>query len=64
MKKTAIAALLLGLCAAPAFGVWPFHKKPHKDPRVVTHPTAIHPKNENLKHAQKHKAQKHPTAAH
>jgi hypothetical protein len=63
MRKFAVAAMLLGLCAAQAFAVWPFHKKPHKDPRAGVHPTAIHPKNEALKHAPKHKVQKHPTPA-
>lgn len=58
MKKIAIAALLLGLCASPAFAR---HKKPHKDPRVVEHPKAYHQKNENLKHAPKHKMPKHPS---
>ncbi|MGA8087775.1 MAG: hypothetical protein WCA10_10735 [Terracidiphilus sp.] len=61
MRKFAVTALLLVLCAAPAFAIWPFHKKPHKDPRAGVHPTAYHPKNENMKHAPKHKAQKHPT---
>jgi hypothetical protein len=61
MRKFAVTALLLVLCAAPAFAVWPFHKKPHKDPRAVEHPRAYHQKNENMKHAPKHKAQKHPT---
>jgi hypothetical protein len=60
MRKFAVTALLLGLCAAPAFGVWHFHKAPHKDPRVVDHPKAYHPKNETLKHASKHKMPKHP----
>ena len=61
MKKIAVAVLLLTLCAAPAFAVWPFSKKHHvhKDPRVAEHPKAYHPKNENLKHAPKHKMTKH-----
>jgi len=59
MNKLAVAALLLVvLCAAPAFA---WHKKPHKDPRVVDHPKAYHPKNESLKHAPKHKMPKHHT---
>jgi hypothetical protein len=63
MRKIAVTALLLGLCAAPAFGAWHFHKKPPKDPRVGVHPTPVHPKNEALKHAPKHKMPKHPTTA-
>ena len=63
MRKIAIAALSLALCAAPAFGAWHFHKKPHKDPRAAVHPKAYHPKNEQFKQAPKHKAQKHPTPA-
>ncbi|HMG88130.1 MAG TPA: hypothetical protein VK574_20530 [Terracidiphilus sp.] len=63
MRKIAVTALLLVLCAAPAFAIWPFHKKPPKDPRVMEHPKAYHPQNENLKHLPKHKVQKHPTPA-
>ena len=59
MKKFAVALLLLTLCAAPAFAVWPFSKKQHKDPRVVDHPKAYHPKNEQFKQAPKHPAPKH-----
>jgi hypothetical protein len=61
MKKIAVAVLLLTLCAAPAFAVWPFSKKNHvpKDPRFAEHPKAYHPKNEQMQHAPKHKAQKH-----
>lgn len=62
MKKIAVAVLLMTLCAAPAFAVWPFHKKPHKDPRVVDHPKALHQKNEHLKQAPKHKMPKHHSA--
>lgn len=58
MKKFAVAALLLVLCAAPAFA---WHKKAPKDPRVVDHPKALHAKNQNLRHAQKHKMPKHHT---
>lgn len=59
MKKNAVAALLvLVLCAVPAFA---WHKKPHKDPRVVEHPKALHEKNPNLKHHTKHKVPKHNT---
>jgi hypothetical protein len=63
MRKFAVTALLLVVCAAPAFAMWPFHKKPPKDPRIVEHPKAYHPKNEQFKHQPQHKAQKHPTAA-
>jgi hypothetical protein len=61
MKKIAIALLLLILCAAPAFAIWPFSKKQHvhKDPRAVEHPPAYHPKNEQYKQAPKHKMTKH-----
>lgn len=63
MKKFAVAVLLLILCAAPAFAIWPFSKKNHapKDPRFVDHPKAYHPQNEQMKHAPKHKATKHNT---
>jgi hypothetical protein len=37
------------------------HKKPHKDPRVVDHPKAMHQKNPHLKEIQKHKVPKHNT---
>jgi hypothetical protein len=63
MRKFAVAALSLVLCAAPAFATWHFHKKPPKDPRIVAHPKAYHPTNEQFKHQPKHKVQKHPTAA-
>jgi len=63
MRKFAVAALLLVVCAAQAFAIWPFHRKPPKDPRVVEHPKAYHPKNEQLKHQPKHKVQKHHTPA-
>jgi hypothetical protein len=56
MKKSLLAALLLMVCAAPAFA---WHKKPPRDPRVVVHPKAVHPKNEALKHTPKHKMAKH-----
>ena len=60
MKKTALAVLLTVLCATPAFA-WHWHKKPHKDPRVVEHPKAIHEKNPHLQHPVKHKMPKHKT---
>jgi len=58
MKKIAVAvlSLVLLLCASPAFA---WHKKPHKDPRFREHPKAYHPKNEQIKHAPKHKMTKH-----
>jgi hypothetical protein len=56
MKKTLLAALLLMVCAAPAFA---WHRKPHRDPRMDVHPKAAHPKNENLKHTPKNKPVKH-----
>jgi hypothetical protein len=59
MKKIAVAALMLVVCAAPAFAR---HRKPHKDPRVVDHPKAVHQKNPHLKEIQKHKMPKHNTA--
>lgn len=54
--------LLLVMCAAPAFAVWPFSKKNHapKDPRFTEHPKAYHQKNQHYKEATKHKAPKHP----
>ncbi len=59
MKKIAVAVLSLALlaCASPAFAR---HKKSRKDPRITAHPKAVHQKNEQLKHAPKHKAQKRP----
>lgn len=59
MKKFVVFVLLLMISAAPAFAR---HRKPHKDPRVVEHPKAIHPKNEHLKQIQKHKVPKHNAA--
>lgn len=56
MKRMTVAALLLLLCAAPAFAR---HKKPHKDPRVGVHPKAYHAPNEHMKHQVKHKVPKH-----
>lgn len=56
MKKFTFAALLLVLCAAPAFA---WHKKPHKDPRVVNHPKTLHQKNQQYKQTKKLKVQKH-----
>jgi hypothetical protein len=56
MKKFALAALLLLVCAAPAFA---WHKKPHKDPRVVEHPKAYHPRNPAITNRPKHKVTKH-----
>jgi hypothetical protein len=61
MKKFAVAALFLVVCAAPAFAVWPFHKKPHKDPRVVEHPKGLHVKNQQYKQVHKLKVPKHKT---
>jgi hypothetical protein len=61
MKKFTFAVLLLILCAAPAFAR---HKKPPKDPRVGEHPQALHAKNQNFKHAAKHKMPKHKTGNH
>jgi hypothetical protein len=63
MRKFAVAALLLVICAAPAFAVWPFHKKPPKDPRFVEHPKAQHVQNQNYKNAPKHKMPKHPATS-
>jgi hypothetical protein len=56
MKKFAFAALLLLVCASPAFAR---HKKIHKDPRSIVHPAAQHPKNEHFKERIKVKAHKH-----
>ncbi|HEY2469366.1 MAG TPA: hypothetical protein VGI45_16215 [Terracidiphilus sp.] len=56
MRKIAVAALLLVVCAAPAFAL---HKRPHKDPRFAEHPKAFHEKNQHQKERVKHKAQKH-----
>lgn len=58
MRKIAFAALLLMVCAVPAFAR---HKKPHKDPRVGEHPKALHATNPSLKHPVKHKVPKHNT---
>lgn len=58
MRKFTFAALLLVLCAAPAFA---WHKKPHKDPRAVEHPKGQHVKNQQYKQAKIHKMQKHKT---
>jgi hypothetical protein len=60
MRKFAVAALLLVISAAPAFAIWPFHKKPPKDPRFTEHPKAQHQPNLNYQNTQKHKMQKHP----
>jgi hypothetical protein len=59
MKKFAVAVLMLVVFAAPAFA---WHKKPHKDPRVVEHPKAFHQKNQHLKQVPKNKLPKHNTA--
>ncbi|WP_109486173.1 hypothetical protein [Occallatibacter savannae] len=59
MKKIAVAVLMAVVCSAPAFAR---HKKPHKDPRVIDHPKAVHEKNPHLKEIQKHKMPKHNTA--
>ena len=61
MKKFAVAVLLLTLCAAPAFAVWPFSKKHqvHKNPRATEHPKSYHQKNEHYKQAHRPKATKH-----
>jgi hypothetical protein len=56
MKKFALAALLVLVYAAPAFA---WHKKLHKDPRVVAHPQAIHPRNPAITHRVKPKVNKH-----
>ncbi|HEY1579350.1 MAG TPA: hypothetical protein VGF82_19960 [Terracidiphilus sp.] len=56
MKKFVTLALLLAIGAAPAFARF---KKPHKDSRFAEHPKAFHPKNEQFKHAAKHKVAKH-----
>jgi hypothetical protein len=58
MKKFVFATLLLMLCAAPAFA---WHRKPHKDPRVVDHPKGQHVKNQQYKQAHKIKVPKHKT---
>lgn len=58
MKRFTFAALLLMLCAAPAFA---WHKKPHKDPRVANHPKAQHVKNQQYKQTRKLKVPKHKT---
>jgi len=58
MKKIAVAVLMLAVCAAPAFAR---HKKPHKDPRVVDNPKAVHEKNQHLKQVPKNKVPKHNT---
>jgi hypothetical protein len=59
MKKFLAVVLLALACAAPAFA---WHKKPHKDPRVIDHPKAYHQKNPNLKHHSQHKMPKHKTS--
>jgi hypothetical protein len=61
MRKFAVAALLLVISAAPAFAIWPFHKKPPKDPRVKEHPKTQHQTNQNFKNTPKPKMQKHHT---
>jgi hypothetical protein len=63
MRKFAVAALLLVISAAPAFAVWPFHKKPPKDPRFSEHPKTQHQANDHYKNVPKHKMQKHPVTA-
>lgn len=57
MKKFAVAALLLVLCASPAFAR---HKKIHKDARAGEHPKGLHVKNQQYK--QRTKAKKHKRA--
>jgi hypothetical protein len=59
MKKFAFAALLLLVCASPAFAR---HKKAPKDPRVVEHPKALHEKNQHFKEKTKIKPRKHANA--
>jgi hypothetical protein len=61
MRKFAVATLLLVICSAPAFAIWPFHKKPPKDPRVQEHPQTQHQTNQKFKDTPKHKMQKHHT---
>jgi len=61
MRKFSVLVLLALVCAAPAFA-WPWHKKPHKDPRMTEHPKAYHQQNPNLKHHTKHKMPKHKTS--
>lgn len=56
MKKFAFAALLLLVCASPAFAR---HKKIHKDPRSIDHPAAQHEKNQHFKERTKVKPHKH-----
>jgi hypothetical protein len=56
MKKFVLAILLLLVCASPAFA---WHKKAHKDPRVVQHPKVNHPRNQAVAHPLKHKPVKH-----
>jgi predicted S18 family serine protease len=55
MKKIAVLVLMLLVCAAPAFAR---HKKAPKDPRVVEHPKAYHPKNQQYKKRIKPKTHK------
>ena len=61
MRKFAVAVLFVVVSAAPAFAIWPFHKKPPKDPRVIDHPKAQHETNQHYKQAPKHKMPKHHT---
>jgi hypothetical protein len=56
MKKIAVAALLLMVCASPAFAR---HKKIRKDPRAGEHPKALHAKNQQFKARTKLKPHKH-----
>jgi hypothetical protein len=57
MRKIVLTALLLLACA-PAFAIWPLHKKPHKDPRMGEHPKAYHEKNLHQKERIKVKRHK------
>ena len=58
MKKFLALALLVAVCAAPAFARY---KKPQKDSRFAEHPKAYHAKNRQFKQAAKHKTPKHNT---
>jgi hypothetical protein len=62
MRKFAVATLLLVICAAPAFAIWPFHKKPPKDPRFTGHPQTQHQQNLHYQNTPKRKMQKHPVS--
>jgi hypothetical protein len=59
MRKIVLALLLLLVGAAPAFAIWPLHKKPPRDPRMGVHPKAYHEKNLHHKERIKVKPHKH-----